>query len=152
MTCNNQYIIIFKSQLNRLDRWNFGAIERRSHIEHDLDWHDGLIISMGYIRDNIIYMFTEREFIMYSMNNHRKIDTRILARGNDDGSETSGHPYDEPQRGIGTVYGKFIYHIYLNRNSNWTLTKISLDKLAHMGDLDLTLKFPDVHRFIHICC
>jgi hypothetical protein len=151
MTCNTQYIILFKSQIKRLDRWDFGAIERRSHIEHNLDWHDGLIISMGYMGNNIIYMFTEREFFMYSLNNFRKIKTLILAHGNDDGSETSSHPYDEPQRAIGTAYDKYMYHIYLNRKSNWILSRNLIDTLARVGNYDLTLRFPEVQRFIHIC-
>src|SRR5207237_155680 len=79
--------IIFKSPRNRLDRWHLGAIERGTHIEQSLDWHDGLIISMGYIQNNNIYMFTEREFFIYSILQRRKLNSRMLPHGNDDGYE-----------------------------------------------------------------
>jgi hypothetical protein len=151
MACNAQYIILFKSQLNRLDRWHLGVIERRTHIEHSLDWHDGLIISMGYIEKNLIYIFTEREVFIYSVNQRRKLDSRILPRGNDDGSDLNNLSDNESQRGIGTAYDKYIYHIYLNRNSRWTLSKTLLEKLVHVCDYDLTRLFPDVERFIHLC-
>lgn len=150
MTCNAHFIVLFKSQRNRLDRWHLGAIERGSHNEHSLDWHDGLIISMGYIGNDQIYMFTEREIFLYSITQHRKLDSRILPRGNDDGIEISHFP-NEYQRGIGTVFRKYAYHIYSNRNSHWTLSKNNLlENFSHVHDYDLTRMFPDVSRFIHL--
>jgi hypothetical protein len=151
MTCSTKYIVLFKSQRNRLDRWHLGAIERGSHNEHSLDWHDGLIISMGYIGNNQIYMFTEREFFIYSLLDRRKLNTRILPHGNDDGFEINNSSSNQYQRGIGTVFNKFMYHIYLNRKSRWTLSKNSLEKLVHIYDYDLTRLFPDVLSFIHLC-
>jgi len=151
MTCNPKYIVLFKSQLNRLDRWHLGAIERGSQSEHSLEWHDGLIISMGYIQNNNIYMFTEREFFIYSISNRRKLQTRILPHGNDDGFEINNLSSNDYQRGIGTVDNKYMYHIYLNRSCHWTLSITSLDTLSHIYDYDLTRIFPDVLRFIHLC-
>lgn len=151
MTCNTRYIVLFESQLNRLDRWSLGAIERGSQTVSSLDWHDGLIISMGYMGNNNIYMFTEREFFIYSISTRRKLQTRILPHGNDDGFEINNSSLNEYQRGIGTVDDKFMYHIYLNRSSHWTLSKTSLDTLSRMHNYDLTLTFPDVLRFIHLC-
>jgi len=146
MTCSPQYIVLFQSPCNRLDRWQLGAIERRTHNEHSLDWHDGLIISMGYIGLDNIYMFTEREFSIYSILKRRKLDSRMLPHGNDDAFQISKY-----QRGIGTVFNKYMYHIYLNRTSRWALSKNNLDNLSHMHDYDLTRMFPDVTRFIHLC-
>ncbi|CAF0937122.1 unnamed protein product [Rotaria sordida] len=151
ITCDAQYIVCFKSQLNRLDRWQLGTIERRFHKEYTLNWHDGLIISMGSIQTGIIYMFTEREFFIYSLNQRRKLDTRMLPHGDDDGLEITYPRYNESQRGIGTVYDKYMYHIYLNRNCRWTLSKNLLEKLVHQYDYDLTSMFPNVRRFIHLC-
>jgi hypothetical protein len=152
MACSAQYIVLFKSQWNRLDRWQLGAIERRHHNGHSLDWHDGLIISMGYIdKKNSIYMFTERDISIYSLFHRRKVRSHMLPRGNDDGSEINNVSYNESQRGIGTVYDESIYHIYLNRNARWTLSKNSYDTYSHIHDKDLTRIFPDVERFIHLC-
>jgi hypothetical protein len=157
MTCNSKYIVLFQSQRNRLDRWHLGAIERGTQTENSLEWHDGLIISMGYIENNKIYMFTEREFFIYSLLERRKLHTRMLPRGNDDSFEINNCSSNEYQRGIGAVYGKFMYHIYLNRSSHWTLSENYLDTenylnpLAHLHDYDLTRIFPDVLRFIHLC-
>ncbi|CAF1368181.1 unnamed protein product [Rotaria sordida] len=44
-----------------------------------------------------------------------------------------------------------MYHIYLNRNGRWTLSKNILEKLVHMHDFDLTNRFPDIRRFIYLC-
>ena len=151
IACTTQNIVRFKSELKRLDRWHLGVIERRTHKEYSLDWHDGLIISMGPIENDRIYMFTEREVFIYSLNQRRKLDSRILPRGEDDGLEIDLSRYNNFQRGIGTVYNNNIYHIYLNRNSCWTLSKNSLDKLIHLHDYNLTDIFPDVDHFIHLC-
>jgi hypothetical protein len=149
MACNYNYIILFKSQRNRLDRWDLGAIERGTQAEHNLDWHDGLIISMGCINNDLIYMFTEREFFIYSISKQGKVHSRILPRGNDDELNNTSMEY---QRGIGTIYDKHWYHIYSNRSTHWTLSKNTLDNaLTHINDLDLTRLFPDVARFIHFC-
>ncbi|CAF1442340.1 unnamed protein product, partial [Rotaria sordida] len=43
-----------------------------------------------------------------------------------------------------------MYHIYLNRNGRWTLSKNILEKLVHMHDFDLTNRFPDIRRFIYL--
>jgi hypothetical protein len=149
MACNYRYIILFKSQRNRLDLWQLGTIERGIETVQNLDWHDGLIISMGCINNDHIFMFTERGFFIYSLSQHRKLDSRILPRGSDDGYELSNSS-TEYQRGIGTVYDKHWYHIYLNRSNHWTLSKHTLDKSTHLGDEDLTRYFPDVARFIHL--
>ncbi|CAF4614316.1 unnamed protein product, partial [Rotaria sp. Silwood2] len=151
IACDAKYIVCFKSQLNRLDKWQLGAIERGFHKEYSLDWHDGLIISMGSITNGRIYMFTEREFYIYSVNQRRKLHTRMLPRGDDDGLEVNHPRYNEFYRGIGTVYNEHMYHIYLNRNSRWTLSKNIVENLTHIYDYDLTSIFPDVKRFIHIC-
>ena len=151
MACSARYIIIFKSELKRVDRWQLGSIERGSEVQHGLTWHEGLIISMGFIGLNKIYMFTEREFLQYSIIQGRVLDSRILPRGSDESSQTTSHPYDEPQRGIGTIHEGLVYHIYLNQNDQWTLYKSTLEKLALTMSYNLTVLFPDVQRFVHIC-
>ena len=148
MACSYQYIVLFKSQRNRLDLWHLGAIERGTQAEQKLEWHDGLIISMGCINNDFIYMFTEREFVIYCISEQRRRTSRILPRGNDDEWNTSTTEY---YRGIGTIDGKFWYHMYSNRSNHWTLSKTTLDTtLTHCGDIDLTLFFPDVKRFIYL--
>ncbi|CAF3720848.1 unnamed protein product [Rotaria sp. Silwood1] len=151
IACDSQYIVCFKSPPNRLDRWKLGTIERRTHREYILNWHDGLIISMGSITNSIIYIFTEREFFIYSLEKRCKLDSRMLPRGDDDELEINYPQYNESQRGIGSVYDKYMYHIYLNRKSHWTLSKNILENLSHVQNYDLTDIFPNVLRFIHIC-
>lgn len=159
MACSPKCIVLFKSQNNRKDRWQLGAIERGSQNEHSLTWHDGLIISMGHIGSNNFYMFTEREIIIYSFIQRRKLNTRTLKHGNDDGyeinssslsSSSSSSEYDN-QRGIGTVYDNTCYHIYLNRNSRWALSRITLNTLTRMTDIDLLRISDNVLRFIQLC-
>ena len=151
MACSARHIVLFKSELKRVDRWHLGSIERGTGVQHNLTWHEGLIISMGYIGSNIIYMFTEREFLQYSIVRGRVLNSRILPRGSEERAETASHPYDEPQRGIGTIHDGFVYHIYLNQNDQWTLSKSTLDTLSLTMTYNLTELFPDVQRFIHIC-
>lgn len=151
MACNYKNIVFFKSQRNRLDHWQLGVIERAVQAERALPWHDGLIISMGCIGNDLIYMFTEREFCLYSIYQQRKRETRILRHGNNDDYEYAHSSAAYQQRGIGTVDEKHWYHIYFNRSSNWTLTKTTLDRFIHVSDTDLTRFYPDVLRFIHLC-
>lgn len=151
VACTTNYIVRFKSQLNRLDRWQLGVIERRIHKQYPLDWHDGLIISMGPVASDSIYMFTEREVFIYSVVERRRLHSRILPTGSDDRPEVNSHRYYEPQRGIGTVHDKYVYHIYLNRNYHWKLAKYVRETFSSIGEYDLTDEFPEVTRFLHVC-
>ena len=150
MACSYQYIVFFKSPHNRVDNWQLGVIQRGTHIQHSLPWHDGLIISMGFLRNNQIYMFTEREFSIYSIAEQRKVNSRILRHGNNEDYEYV-HSSTDCHRGIGTVDEKCWYHIYFNRSSNWILSKNNLQQFNHLSDTDLTRFYPDVLRFIHLC-
>ncbi|CAF1132470.1 unnamed protein product [Adineta ricciae] len=151
MTCTTNDIILFKCQCNRLDRWRLDLIERRTHSTAKLEWHDGLIISMGSIDKQQIYMFTEKAFHTFYIRSDRRGISRILPRGNDDGSDIGNYSYSSPERGIGIVHEKHMYHIFLNRKSRWTLSKNLLDTVAHLYNYDLALLFPDVERFIQFC-
>lgn len=152
VACSSQNIICFKNQFNRLDTWKLGVIERVRQVEYPIDWHDGLIISMGVAPNNQIYIFTELEFSVYSITERRKIVTRILKQGDIETLEPSCSRKGEFQRGIGTMFNKYLYHIYKNRNDRWTLSRFNKEKdYGHMYDYDLTERFPDVWRFIHLC-
>ncbi|UJR22037.1 hypothetical protein I4U23_025105 [Adineta vaga] len=151
MTCAGQDIVLFKCQRNQLHRWSFAKIERYTHDVRELPWHEGLIISMGSIDKFTIYMFTEREFLTYFVRPGRRGISRILPRGNDDGSDLNNYSYNFSQRGIGTVYDKHMYHLYLNRNCHWTLSTYLLKTVANLYDYDLNIVFPDVERFIQFC-
>ncbi|CAF3328823.1 unnamed protein product [Rotaria socialis] len=146
LTCNAKYIVLYKGLLNRVDNWHLGVVERGVQKEYPLNWHDGLIISMGWIINDDIYMFTEREFFIYSIGLRIKLNSRMLPRSDDDEPETN-----YSHRGIGAVYDKYIYHIYTNRSCHWTLTHYSREKFVSLNDYDLTMLFPDVERFIHFC-
>lgn len=150
MACSYQHIVFFKSQRNRIDQWQLGVFERGIQTQKILPWHDGLIISMGFVRKDQIYMFTEREFSMYSIPQERKFHTRILRHGNNDDYEYV-HSSTDYHRGIGTVDAKHWYHIYFNRSSNWILSKNTLQDSTHIYEKDLTRLYPDVQRFIHLC-
>ncbi|CAF0939958.1 unnamed protein product [Adineta ricciae] len=151
MTCTTNDIILFKCQCNRLDRWRLDLIERRTHSTAKLEWHDGLIISMGSIDKQQIYMFTEKGFHTFYIRSDRRGISRILPRGNDDGSDIGNYSYNSPERGIGLVHEKHMYHIFLNRKSRWTLSQYLLDTVAHLYNYDLAALFPDVERFIQFC-
>ncbi|CAF2148630.1 unnamed protein product [Rotaria magnacalcarata] len=146
LTCNAKYIVLYKGSLNRVDSWHLGVVERGVQKEYPLTWHEGLIISMGWIINDDIYMFTEREVFIYSIARRIKLDSRMLPRSDDDEPETN-----YSHRGIGAVYDKYIYHIYTNRSCHWTLTHYLREKLVSLTDYDLTILFPDVERFIHFC-
>lgn len=151
MACNYNQIIFFKNQRNRLDQWQLGVIERAVQTERALPWHDGLIISMGCIENDLIYMFTEHEFYLYSISQQRKRQSRILTHGKNDDNENTHSSSVYQQRGIGTVDDKYWYHLYYNRSSNWILSKTTLDRFVHFNDTDLTHFYPDVQYFLHFC-
>lgn len=144
-------IVLFKCQRNRLDRWHLAMTQRGTGNAAKLPWHGGLLISMGFTSDRRLYMFTEREFVVYALPDFKKVEARILPRGNDNDCDVSVLPYPASQRGIGTVHDKHMYHIYLNRTSHWTMSVNKLEAVVHLHDRDLTHLFPDVDRFIHLC-
>ncbi len=147
MTCNENYIIIFQSQSDRLTRWSSIMIERSNPKERDLKWHNLLIKSIGFIDINRIYLFTDREFIIYSSNLSSKLHSCILLTDNNHNTE-----YKDIQRGFnGIVHDKYIYHIYLNIECHWILSILEVETINHICDHDLTDIFPDIKRFIHIC-
>jgi hypothetical protein len=146
MTCNIDHIIIFKSHLNRSDQWCLSLINRFNQTEYNLNWTDGLIVSMGFIDKNNIYIFTERDFLIYSVNPFSKQDSFVLSHTDNNSSGC----YDL-QSGIGTVDKKYIYHIHLNSKCHWILSIIELEKINYLDHYDLTERFPDIKRFIHIC-
>mgnify|MGYP001109176458 CR=1 FL=1 len=143
MTCNYNYIVLFRSYGHK---WYFGAIERRSHTQSTFDWHDGSIVSMGFLRNDEIYIFTELSVTIYSISKRASIDNRILKQGTNENYDINQH-----QRGIGTVFGDSMYHMYLNRSSHWTISKFLLNPYKSDGDYDLTLLYPNVRQFIHLC-
>jgi len=147
MTCNEKCIIIFQSQSDRLIRWYSIIIERSNPTERDSKWHNLLIKSIGFIDINRIYLFTDREFIIYSSDLSSKLRSCILLTDNNHNSE-----YKDIQRGLnGIVHDKYIYHIYLNIECHWILSIFDVETINHICDRDLTEIFPDIKRFIHIC-
>lgn len=150
MAATSQNIVTFKSQFGRVDRWQLGLITRLNQQTQTLAWNDGLIISMGFIDKSLLYIFTEREFFQFNPEQNKKVQSRMLPRGNDDDEhETSENSYENIQRGIGTVYDGFTYHFYSNRKSNWVLSKSKLDRLVHIFDYPVSQGIDDVHRWIH---
>lgn len=106
---------------------------------------------MGSISNNDIYMFTEGEFFIYSLIQRRKLNSRMLKHGNVDGYEVNNSSSYEYQRGIGTVHDNMYYHIYLNRNSRWALSRTDLNTFTGTNDIDLDRISSNLLRFIHLC-
>jgi len=143
MTCNQDYISIYKRPLNRIDRWYLGIIERFNGTEHSLDWPDGLIISIGFIAENNLYIFTPYDFIIYSLDSFSKINSWLL-------SNNDNHHLEYNHFQCGTVHDKYIYHIFLTNKSYWILSIFDLETINHLYDYNLTNTFPNVKRFIYI--
>ncbi len=147
MTCNQHYIILFRSQPDRLTLWSSIAIERFNPTKQNLKWHNLSIKSIGFIDISNIYIFSEREFLIYSLNLSSKLYSCILLNDNNHSLE-----YNNIQRGFnGTVHDKYIYHIYLNVKHHWILSLLEVETVKHICDHDLTEIFPDIKRIIHIC-
>jgi hypothetical protein len=146
MTCTRDFIILFKKQSDRLIRWNLSAIQRSDRVEYDLNWRDPLIISIGPINKNHIYIFTEHEFIIYSLNSFSQVKSWTLSNGDQANLE-----YRDIKRGIGIVHDNYIYHLSINNKFHQILSHYELETMNHLGDYNLTEIFPDVKRFIHIC-
>lgn len=150
MACNPRHLLIFECQSNRQDQWQLGSIERASQYPRLLEWHEGLIMSMGYIDANRTYLFTQREVFIYDVPKTRIADSRSLPSGNDENYDSTLHPYENAYRGIGTYFGGFIYHLYSNRTVHWILSKTELESKSHVVDFNLSQKIPDVQRVLHV--
>ncbi|CAM4886561.1 unnamed protein product [Rotaria socialis] len=147
MTCNEDYIIVGRSRSNQLLSWSLSAFSRVDGSEHHLNWNDQLITSIGVINKKIIYIFSGRHFIIYSMESLCKINSWVL-------SNDQSHQHSElksQQCGIGTVYDNYIYYTSLNIKCQWILSIFELETIKHIYDFNLSENFSDVKRFIHVC-
>ena len=143
MTCNTTYIIVFKMQTDLLiSRGDLIAIERSNRIDQDLIWQSDPITSIGFIDKNHLYIFTEYDFTIYSLTTLSIYYTWTLINNNNNG---------EQSRGIGTVYDKYVYHIYINEDSHRILSICEINSMEHVYDYNLSIDFSDVNRFLHIC-
>lgn len=147
MICNQNSIILFRSQADRLTRWCSIIFDRSNPNEKESKWHNLCIKSIGFINQTNIYIFTEREFLTYSSDLSSKYYSRILLNDNNYNSE-----YNNIHLGFGgTVHEQYIYHIYLNIKYHWILSILEVETINHIYDHDLTESFPNVQRFIDIC-
>jgi hypothetical protein len=147
MACNQNSIILLRSQANRLARWHSIIFDRSNSKEKDCKWHNLLIKSIGFINKTHIYIFTEREFLIYSSDLSSKHNSRILLNANNYNSE-----YNNIHLGFGgTVHNQYIYHLYLNIKDHWILSILELETINHISDHDLTENFSNIKRLIDIC-
>jgi hypothetical protein len=122
------------------------TIDRSNPIERDSKLHNLFIKSIGFIDKDNIYIFTEREFLIYSSDFLSKHYSCILLNDHNYNSE-----YNNVHLGFGgIVHEKYIYHIYLSTKDRWILSILERPTIKHLYDHDLTEIFPDVKRFIHI--
>jgi hypothetical protein len=143
MTCNQTYIIVFKIQTDLLTaQGSLFAIERSNRIEQDLFWQSQSITSIGFIDKNHLYIFTEDDFTIYSLSKFSIYNSWTLTNNDNNGNQS---------RGIGTVYDKYVYHIYINEDSHRILSICELASMEHVYDYNLSIDFSDVNRFLHIC-
>ena len=150
LACNPRLLLIFESPSNRQHRWKLGLIERVSQNQQNLQWHDGLIMSMGYIHKQEMYLFTQREMITYNVTRNHVTDSRTLPSGSVDDYEGTLHPYENAHRGIGTYHDGYIYHLYFNPTCHWLLSKTKFEQKSHVADFNLSQKIPDVQRVLHV--
>ncbi|CAF0909335.1 unnamed protein product [Rotaria sp. Silwood1] len=146
MTSNEDYIILFRSRSNQLLPCCLSAIDRSNLQEQRLNWRDHTITSFGFINKTHLYIFTQRNFIIYSIESYTQINSWLLSNNNDYNSELNDHEYS-----IGNVYDKYIYYIDLNNKNQWILSIFEFETMNHLYDYNLTENFPQVKRFIHIC-
>ncbi|UJR27168.1 hypothetical protein I4U23_008466 [Adineta vaga] len=146
MACNKDYIVLFKSQSNRLIRWYLNVIVRYNKIGQDLDWDVLSITSVGSIDRNNLYIFTEHDFIIYSLDSFSTVGSYPLTHANEHSLQD-----DDIKHSIGTVFNGYIYHISYNNKFHWLLSIFDLESMNNLFDYDLTEAFSDVKRFIHIC-
>ena len=147
MICNQNSIVLFRSQADRLTRWNSITFDRSNRMETDSKWHNLFIKSIGFTNKTNIYIFTEREFLIYSSDLSSKYYSRILLNDNNYNTE-----YNNIHLGFGgTIYDQYIYHIYSNMKEHWILSILEVETINHIYDHDLTENFPHVTRFIDIC-
>jgi hypothetical protein len=140
MACNKKYLVLFTSQSDRLVPIKLTSIERSNLIDQDLLWEGPMIISIGFVNKNNIYLFTERNFTIYSLDTFSVLNNWVLFNN-----------IDQPRGEIGAVYNEYVYHIYANDEDHRVLSIFELDPIKNLCDYDLSINFPHVKRFIHIC-
>lgn len=146
MICNQQRIILLRSQIDRLQRWYSIIYERSNLISPVSKWHNLACKSLGFIDHNHIYIFTDREFLIYSIDLTAKLHSCILL--NDQNYRSFCDNIDLGYGG--TVYENFIYHIYQNLEQHWILSVLDLRTTTHVIDFNLTNILPDLTRIIHL--
>lgn len=146
MASNEDCIIIGRSRSNQLYSWTLSSIDRSNRDKKSLNWNNNLITSIGFINRQTAYIFSERYFLTYSMPTFSTLGSWILVN-----ESTSNSELNIQHCGIGTVYDKCIYHVYLNSKYQWILSIFELETIRHLYDYDLTENFSDIKRFIHIC-
>lgn len=146
MICNSQRIILLRSQIDRLQRWYSMIYERSNLNSPSSKCHNLVFKSLGFIDHNRIYIFTDREFLLYSIDLTTKLSSRILL--NDQNYRSFCDNIDLGYGG--TVYENFIYHIYQNLEQHWILSVLDLRTITHVIDFNLTHILPDLTRIIHL--
>ena len=147
LTCNQNSFVLFRNQSDRLNRWYSTVYNSSDSIIQDPKPHNLYIKSIGFIDRNHIYLFTEREFLIYSSDLLTKHYSCILLNDTNYNLE-----YHNIHLGFGgLVYDQFIYHIYLNLKHHFILSLLELETNKHLQDYDLTELFPDVRQFINFC-
>ena len=147
MICNQQRIILLRNQMDRLQRW-YSIIYERSNppIQLVSEWHTFPFKSIGFTDHNQIYIFTDREFLIYSIDLSSRLHSCILL--NDQNYHAYCHNIDLGYGG--TVYGNRIYHIYRTLDQHWILSVLEFPTTTHLIDHDLTLILPSLTRIVNL--
>lgn len=146
MICDEESIVLLRSQSERLQRW-CSIIYERSNLNRPVTkWHNFIFKSMGFIDQNRIYIFTDREFLVYSIDFSSKLHSCILLNHQNYHSH-----YDSIDLGHGgTVYENSIYHIYRNLDQDWILSVLTLNTIRHVFDHNLSRLLPNLTHVIHL--
>ena len=146
MICDGKSIVLLRSQSERLQRWRSIVYERSKLDQPVSKWHNFVFKSLGFIDQNRIYIFTDREFLVYSTDFSSKLYSCILLNNQNYNSHC-----DNIHLGYGgTVYGNFIYHIYQNLDQHWILSVLTLDTIHHVADHNLSMLLPGLTRVIQL--
>ncbi|CAF0853646.1 unnamed protein product [Didymodactylos carnosus] len=151
LIASNESVIIFYSKLcehdvnNATSSGSLCSISIQTSQICELEWMDENILSLGHIKENLFYIFTQLGFcLLNALNGHIEYQTKL--------PDSYADLYDETSKRIGFVFDDYMYYIYVNKIKHTILVKCASLETSNSEDtINLTEFYPHIKKFIHFC-
>ena len=145
MACSSKYIILCENTFPPLDQCSLTIIERFDRTEHRRPWPESMIIGVGCVNENQLFVFTQYQLMLYSMDSFEKLHVFSLFKDTCPSSSLEHH-----QRCItGTVSDRRAFYIRISEQSDRVLSTVDCDTWNLILRYDLNTIFPGVQQFVN---